>query len=59
MGHRLRGIDSDLPPVGTGDAPVLDEAEVMRRRHDEVESGRLLRTKAWTRARFAPAWARG
>ena len=40
-------IDSDLPTLGKGDGPFIEESEVVLRLHDEDESGRLFRMPSW------------
>ncbi len=45
--HVITLIDSDLPVQPKGAPPLFDDAEVVLRLHDEGESGRLFRLKAW------------
>ncbi|EHJ92693.1 DUF2326 domain-containing protein [Vreelandella boliviensis] len=40
-------IDSDLPKREEEDLPVFDESEIILQLHDENESGRLFKMKAW------------
>lgn len=40
-------IDSDLPARSTEEPEVFDESEIVLRLHDEGESGRLFKLKAW------------
>ncbi|MBL8679408.1 MAG: DUF2326 domain-containing protein [Myxococcales bacterium] len=45
--HIVTLIDSDLPAVEEGEAPMFDDAEIVLTLHDEDENGRLFRMKAW------------
>lgn len=47
--HIITLIDSDLPALeeGEDEAPVFADEEVILRLHDEDESGRVFRMKAW------------
>ena len=40
-------IDSDLPARTGADGPVFDESEIVLLLHDEGESGRLFKMRAW------------
>ena len=45
--HIITLIDSDLPTLPQGEGPFLEESDVVLRLHDQDESGRLFRMKAW------------
>ncbi|WP_243325053.1 DUF2326 domain-containing protein [Geothrix sp. SG200] len=45
--HLITLIDSDLPASLEGEAPFFQDSEVILRLHDEDESGRLFRMRAW------------
>lgn len=45
--HIVTLIDSDLPELAEEEVPLFDEADVVLRLHDEDETGRLFRMKAW------------
>ncbi len=45
--HIITLIDSDLPAVPEGEPPLFAESEIILRLHDENETGRLFRMKAW------------
>lgn len=45
--HIITLIDSDLPPRSDNSKPFFDDAEIVLRLHDENESGRLFKMKAW------------
>jgi uncharacterized protein YydD (DUF2326 family) len=45
--HIITLIDSDLPPRPVNSDPFFNETEIILRLHDEDESGRLFKIKAW------------
>ena len=45
--HIITLIDSDLPPIAEGEAPLFRDEEVVVRLHDENQTGRLFRMPAW------------
>lgn len=45
--HVITLIDSDLPALPEGEPPLFQGSELVLRLHDEDETGRLFRMKAW------------
>ena len=45
--HIITLIDSDLPVRPNGSEPIFDESEIVLRLHDEDDSGRLFKMRAW------------
>lgn len=45
--HVVTLIDSDLPALLEGEAPIFDDAEIVLKLHDEDETGRLFRMRPW------------